>query len=252
MQTIQKKFKEMGAEAKINRRSNNDSFVIDIKNGQFDILAGQKVNLQVVDIDPDMRHLLLHVDANGQKSKYLCGHDERHWFVASVPTSSASSIEKAMESLKPAVVRDVENRVGLKSKKKNTRKNEAFRRQGEWFFLPNPNFDPGKDAVIFKNEPIRRGRGKPHKCEFLTRRGGEEVSVHSRHAPNGVPLAEYEEGVRSGRWNTAAWRRMTRNASVWVKGKISHKDHATIVLDCWHQVQMNTEIDTGGQMAFLD
>jgi len=37
--------------------------------------------------------------------KFLCGHDERHWFVAAVPGRGVSNVRTAMEALKPAAVR---------------------------------------------------------------------------------------------------------------------------------------------------
>jgi hypothetical protein len=42
------------------------------------------------------------------------------------------------ESLKPAEVIVLQNRLGLKSKQRYTRHNPAFCRQGEWFFVPAP------------------------------------------------------------------------------------------------------------------
>ena len=49
-------------------------------------------------------HLLLLVrKGEGRKTvkdRFLCGHDERHWFVAAVP-GGASSVSQAKEALKP-------------------------------------------------------------------------------------------------------------------------------------------------------
>jgi hypothetical protein len=47
---------------------------------------------------------------------------------------------------------------------------------------------------------------------------------------------------------------MTRDARVFVKGKIRHPDHATLVLPYWHQVFMNTETRARAmrEVAFLD
>jgi hypothetical protein len=47
--------------------------------------GGRPVELEVVDVDRNDRHLLLLVRDGEEKSKFLCGHDERHWFVAAVP-----------------------------------------------------------------------------------------------------------------------------------------------------------------------
>ena len=55
----------------------------------------------------------------------------------------------------------------------------------------------------------------------------------------------------SGRW---VWRVMRRNPQVYVKGRISHADHKTIVLPGWHRVLMNTENQAAAMshVAFLD
>ena len=47
---------------------------------------------------------------------------------------------------------------------------------------------------------------------------------------------------------------MIMNASVLVKGRISHPDHKTITLRGWHEVQMNTEHQSVAMrnVAFLD
>jgi hypothetical protein len=50
---------------------------------------GQAVELEVVDVHPRDRHLLLLARIGLEKSKFLCGHDERHWFVAAVPETGA-------------------------------------------------------------------------------------------------------------------------------------------------------------------
>ena len=52
-----------------------------------------------------------------RKDKFLCGHDERHWFVAGVPERApVSNVVTAMEALKPDVVRAQER--GKKGKRK--------------------------------------------------------------------------------------------------------------------------------------
>ena len=47
---------------------------------------------------------------------------------------------------------------------------------------------------------------------------------------------------------------MQRDMVVYVRGRISHSDHATIRLDKWHRVEMNTENQSlaMAHVAFLD
>lgn len=251
---LPKMFQRMGAKVSVESVNTGPRpVVVNVLNEAFEITARKDAEVRVVDINPKLRHLLLHVQDGRDKMKFLCGHDERHWFVAAVPGNGVSSVEKAMEALKPSAVRSSESSRPIKAKNRNKRKNEIFRRQGEWFFLPDPSFKLPKNAVVLKNEPIRRGRGKPHNCEYLYRSGGESVWFHRTHAPNGVTKQVYETMIREN-GDGSGWRPMVRNAAVRVKGRISHADHATIMLDCWHIVTMNTEGAALGatNVAFLD
>ena len=72
---------------------------------------------------------------------------------------------------------------------RDLRRTAAFVRQGEWFFIPRKNFTVDEKDVL-RNEPIRRGAGKPHVCENLFRTGGETVYVNARY-PNGLTLGQW-------------------------------------------------------------
>jgi hypothetical protein len=135
--------------------------------------------------------------------------------------------------------------------RRDQRRTAAFVRQGEWFFIPRPQFR--MDArLALRNEPIRRGAGKPHLCQFLCRFGGDKVYVHERY-PNGLTERQFrmlsQQEQRSGHWRT-----MVRDARVYVRGKVRHPDHATIELPCWHEVVVNTETQARAMrnVAFLD
>jgi hypothetical protein len=264
---IQTKFEKLGARAKFRplRRRSVGPFVIDIghdRHGEFfDIQADGDADVEVLDVQPKDRHLLLMVrqpaDRPHQpdtKDKFLCGHDERHWFVAGVPERApVSTVVTAKVALKPDAVRVREQGKRGKQKKRLRRKTDVFIRQGEWFFIPAPDVQVDK-KLILTHEPIRRGRGKPHMCEELYRDGGTTVYVCGRH-PNGLTTDEYRKLLKANtdaaKWN---WRTMARNPVVFVRGKITHPDHATIRLDGWHRVAMNTENQSRAMasVAFLD
>ena len=223
----------------------------------FEVIVRPDVTPEIepLGIRPADRHLLLLVREGHDKSKFLCGHDERHWFVAAVPEAApVGTVAQAMEALKPAEVRDAQARLGVRSGERNRRRNAAFVRQGEWFFLPAPDLAVD-ERLVLRWEPLRRGNGgKPHWTEWLYRTGGETVYVCSQF-PNGLLLTEYQRLVvaRPGAklWN---WRAMRRNAGVHVRGRVRHADHATIELAGWHRVMMNTEAQALAMrnVAFLD
>lgn len=272
---LEMKFEKMGARVKVERLEANkrptgrwslssgvppqDSVRLDVRKDKlgtfFDIKAGINVDLEILDLKPKDRHLLLMTRSKDGKSKFLCGHDERDWFVAAIPeSSSASNVQTAMEALKPDTVKDAQKLKAVKSKDKKKRKTEAYLRQGEWFFIPKPNLEVDEKLVL-PNEPLRRGRSKPHKAEYLYRIGGETVWVNSAH-PNGLTDKQYKILLKTKPEETrkAGFRTMVRDPKVYVKGKIRHSDHKTINLPFWHEVQMNTETKAKAmiQVAFLD
>lgn len=270
MQQLHDKFARMGARVKVgplvrrNRWDNStDELRIDVrtdKEGEFfEVLErpGKVVDLFPLEVDPRDRHLLLFARVldekeQAQKRRFLCGHDERHWFVAAVP-GNASSVRAAKQALKPDLVRAREARVGLSTRAKNRRKNDAYLRQGEWFFTPEPKVR-FQEKWIFRNEPLRRGGGKPHRCEFLVRSGGETVYVHPQY-PNGLTQTEYGNLLKARpKLRNEKWTVMRRDPGVYVKGRVSHPDHKTILLPCWHLVSLNTESQAPGAkfVAFLD
>lgn len=229
------------------------------KEGEFfEIRAGDGVELSVLDVQPKDRHLLLLARVDGEKQKFLCGHDERHWFVAAIPEKApVGTVKQAKEALKPEPVREALNRSGVSEKKgRNLRKNEVFKRQGEWFFIPRPGLKVDTKLVI-RNEPITRGdrRGsKPHMAEYCYRAGGTTVYV-SREYPNGISADTYNKLIKDDpSKKNLGWRMMVRDAKVYVRGTIRHSDHKTIYLDCWHEVLMNTENQAKAMrhVAFLD
>jgi hypothetical protein len=271
---IESKFAEMGARlvvrdvpARLNAWSSAAAdYAVDIqrdRKGEFFELRvpdhlRDDLEVSVMQSEPKQRHLLLLVrkpgDANNkaQLDRFLCGHDEREWFVAAVP-GGASSVRQAMDALQPADVRDSLARNHVSSLRRYARKNRAFRRQGEWFFVPEPSLTVD-DKLILRNEPLRRGSGKPHLVEELYRTGGETVHV-CRMYPNGLLPEEYRRFLRANpkaaNWR---WTVMQRNPGVYARGTVKHSDHATITLPFWHRVLMNTETQsrTMANVAFLD
>jgi hypothetical protein len=270
---LEKRFKEMGARLKVEASNPNHGrigsggFSLDVKKDRwgeyFEIKVSGDPDLYVSNIDARNRHLLMisrdFTDIGRRRnekvvSRYLCGHDERSWFAATVP-GAVSTVRGAMESLKPKIVRESQVNRKVKVGKWNKRKNEGFVRQGEWMFIPCEDMKVD-EKLIFKNEALRRGKGTPHMAEFLYREGGTTVYV-CRNYPNGVTEEEYKRLVK-GNPNVAKfrWTTMRRDPEAYVKGKIRHPDHKTVVLKSWYRVAPNAELTDSlrsrVRVAFLD
>ncbi|MBK8167743.1 MAG: hypothetical protein IPK64_17490 [bacterium] len=220
----------------------------------------QDNDLVVLDRRPNRRHLVLMLTDRGltgpaiPPARFLCGHDERHWFVASLPEEArVTTVTQAMEALKPELVRQAQERVGLRPDERNRRRNAGFVRQGEWFFVPDPGFDNAR-LPVHRREPLRRGRGKPHVVDELVRTGGEIVYFNSRFRDGLTERRLRELRARDPRAGQGPWQVGTRNPVVLVRGRVRHPDHRTVVLAGWHRVLPNTESAVVGQraLAFID
>lgn len=221
---LQQAFETIGANVHVQWAG--DAFEIDVRRSgdretfQLTYPLGDTIQADVLDVKPRLRHLVL--DVTGWRlpvsGRYLCGHDERHWFVASLPFAHRTvTVRGAMEALKPAIVLREQERKGVRHRRYR-RKTAAYVRQGEWFFLPRPMMHVGELAT--RNGRLARPGGKPHRVEWLFRpEGGNET---------------------------------------FVRGAISHPDHATIYLQAWHRVVQNAEAEPTPiarpvmRMAYLD
>jgi hypothetical protein len=259
-------FNSMGAKVRIHqsdapsKRSGlwreDAPIVIDIHdNGAgeyFKLTHRPDVAVDVRDVQVSDGHLLLtaRFPAAGaiRRADFLCGRDEKHWFVAAIPENArAHDVQSAKDALKPQAVWDALRAHNVPAEHRDRRRTAAFIRQGEWFFIPRPAMKVARVAILH-DEPIRRGAGKPHLCQFLTRHRGTTVYVRHDH-PDGITEAEFRELDDPYRWQV-----MVRDAKVFVKGNIRHPDHKTIWLSQWHEVVMNTEAQAEAMkhVAFLD
>lgn len=273
-ESLVKRFAEVGLRLKIMEEPANlrprdrvfgggrRGFSIDIRERgtpreHFIISWGSNIkNIQVLGTKPEVRHLVLFVETedpiqdvvkremvNGRmtnfvherarparaKRRFLCGYDEREYFVAALPSSStATTVDQAFRDLKPGPV--------LISGGKQS----GTLRQGEWFLIPAPNFNPAGRAVL-RNEPlVRQGGGKPHMASQLVRTGGKSIKF------------EVGERLPDGRIATRA-QVMTENPDVFITGTLRHPDHKTKKLQGWYRVLANTETSPDGRvMRFFD
>src|SRR5262249_3991411 len=105
IELLQKHFGEMGARVKVReivrprwgwRPRNTPGVDIheDQKGEFFDIRLNIETPLdyRVIDLSAVRRHLLLMAEPN--KWKFLCGFDERHWFVCGVPGNGITNVRR--------------------------------------------------------------------------------------------------------------------------------------------------------------
>ena len=287
---ISPKFDLIGARVKIRKPRRNkhgnivwrerfakdSDFKVDVrrdKKGEyFEIVIsenGDDIELNVLNVDKAIKHLLLMVRNGQEKTKILCGHDEREWFTSQVNVSS-TTVRTAMDALKPKEVVQAQKRAGVKSKNWNCRHNEGFIRQGEWFFVKQDIEDVIEDAIL-KNEPLIlsgvRAGNKPHIAQFAYRTGGEQVYIPSagltrlfdfpttwrNNLQRGLTGPERRNFIDEFGSKAAKlkWRSMSRNPDLYVSGTVRHPDHATITLNGWYRVYVNGEI-RGENVVFLD
>lgn len=264
---IESKFAMLGARFNVSvvpAQTGSNDYAVDIQKdrlGQFFELRvpetqRHSLDVSVLQTDKRDRHLLLFIRrSEGKAARFLCGHDEREWFVAAVP-GGASSVLQAKEALKPRAIQARQNTFRVPFRLRNRRKNRAFVRQGEWFFAPVSRWERGpiNEKFVLFNEPLRRGNGKAHIVAHLYRVGGEVVYTCARH-PRALNETQYRKLIQSHLTASSwAWQVQRRNPFVYARGTVRHPDHATIQLPDWHQVLMNTETetDTMRNVAFID
>jgi len=219
----------------------------------FSLTIPPTAEVRAVDVQPADRHLLLGVRLpNNLRTSYLAGHDERHWFAAAIPDRPAS-VSDAKRQLMPQVVLDAMTSERLRPDESSRRRTRAFLRHGEWFFVPMGESYAPQTPVRF-DESISRARGSPHRVDELARVGSVsmlEVIV------DGVRRIVPEESIRRLRHDAIV--RLLRSwrvpLFVVVRGRVRHRDHATLDLGRrWHRVVMNREHESPGMsgLRFLD
>ena len=160
------RFRSMPQPGRWDRVQNRPSFTVDIakdRRGEFFgiALGSEAPEFELLQRKAKKRHLLLY-SRDGQR--FLCGHDERHWFVAAIG-QPVSTVRAAKQAIVPTEISEkIRN---LPPGIVDSRRNVAYVRQGEWFFVPVVNQIP-KTAVVMRNEPLLRAPGnKPYVCEEI-------------------------------------------------------------------------------------
>lgn len=244
LEAIVKQFEAIGARLLIHSRLPNRSvrdYDLNIRRDRH----GEHFSLGVRHPLPDFRllqadratkHLLL----MAAKDRLLCGHDERHWFVASVDRP-VSTVMDARRALLPTELRDVP----IPPRTLVRRHNAIFLRQGEWFFVPTDRDMSG--YPILRNEPLVRNRmSKAHMVSEVIRFGGQRVFLYMNREFTPGEWEEYRQKHPSARG-----RDLVKNPEIYARGEVRHPDHATLVLKGWHRVYPNREA-TSINVSFYD
>jgi hypothetical protein len=261
--TLEKHFALIGARLEVCHEPAAPDYRFDVvrgRRGEYFELRGSRIDgLVVQHVDKRSRHILVRGSERGelgqarvderqprqaaqpQVSRFLCGYDERHWFVAGIG-DPVTTVRDAKLSLAPAGLREAVAR----ERHRERRHNGLFTRQGEWFFVPAKLRTLAGWTPIHRNEPITRGLGKSHWCEELIRLGGVTVRLYQGRE---IDDAEFAELIAKN--PKLAYRSRTRDAVVYVRGRVRHDDHATIRLPEWHRVYLNSEFTTG-RVTFYD
>jgi hypothetical protein len=236
-----------------NTRRYDVNVLTDPKLGEYFVISAttDAPDMRVLNADPDDRHLVLHIAGAEGGERFLCGHDERHWFAAAV-AGRVTTVRDAKRSLLPKELREA----GLSDRTVNTRHNEAFKRQGEWFFVPiDRNYFKrrGGATTVLHNEPLLRNRNaKPHMCSDVIRYGGTPVVIY-RGVEYLLPDWERLLEAMRGRGERLAGRvlNVVKDPEVYVRGSVRHPDHATLILNGWHRVHANAEMRSEN-LSFYD
>lgn len=205
--------------------------------------AKRVLDFRVSHIDTRTRHAVMSIDRDwgdevGKssqpegKSHVLIGHDERHWFLADLPERiGINSVHRAMGSLQPPEIQALRHTRGrgMPDTQWHRRRNACFKRQGEWFFVPVTADDVINQKLILRDGVLQR-------FQYLTKLNTHRVDELFR-VPRQMDFYDnlnelWKEGVTS----VIPLRQYAR-------GRVRHKDHATIFLREWHEVFLNCESD---------
>lgn len=148
---------------------------------------------------------------SGEERWFLAGEDERHLFVAQLP-SGATNVTEAHRLLRPQSL-------------KNAKTGKDFRRQGEWFFT---DVDNKMDARLTEYLEM-------HKANNLSKLKESQNQISFKYS------AESAVGRSGGRPHIAS-HVISIGTETFVLGSVSHPDHKTVHFSSWVRVTRNTEV----------
>ncbi len=189
-------------------------FSIHTKNKEyFRMYKGAEDNLiQVLDIDKNNRQVLFQVKELEREYQVYNQREDRY-----ISQKTPNDLRKYLAGMDEShlFISRLPNNLGIINKVKDAhrilkpnninKKKSTSKRQGEWFFIPVTTEEDSlieHSKILIRKKYILRSSGKPHIAE------------------HGVKIKD----------------------KIFVKGKIKHIDHKTLVLHNWYRVELNQEV----------
>lgn len=219
-------------------RKNNtkDTFVLILKEDN------QLVDVKVIDINVRIKHLVIMFNSYSKtlkqkiKVKYLCGLNEKQYFAAPILSGNfGPGVEGAMHSLRP---KNITKNLNMKRENRtNSRMTGEYIRQGEFFFVPYPEFSP-LDGIYHKNHSLVSPKSNKHICEELVRVG--QKTMYDAGTSKMLTAEEFAALPPEQKKYPNYKREVRIPGRIFVRGYVRHEEHRTIYLQDWHEVFRNT------------
>lgn len=178
--------------------------------------SGRRGKVTKVSVTPKSGSYWFEQKTPGSVRHYLLGVDERQLFIAELP-KAVTSVAEAHRSLKSNTVTFAEGRAGGKTL-----------RQGEWFFVEATEEEKESISRAIKNNKLSVvSKGNIGRLTGA-RPGGKAHIAQEAVVVGGGPRLAHDFSVRE-------------RPEVFVRGNISHPDHATVHLHQWRRVLKNAE-----------
>jgi len=168
--------------------------------------------------------LVISGTTSDEKIRYLMGRDERQLFIARLP-AAITTVKEAHRSLKGAEVTFAEGKARGRTI-----------RQGEWFFI---NITEAERRAI--HEAIRKNRASVEHKVAIRRdlAGADPAKPHTADELIRLPGNPLGGGFA------------VNSVEIFVRGKVRHADHETVVFKEWRKVIRNAETG-GGNGRWID
>ena len=203
----------------------------------FGLFVGEDSKLHILDIDSKTSHMLIMVETGGSRKRYLLGNDRGKYFVSQLKKSKASNVKQAFSELQPDNV------------KKAKKKKEKVIRQGEWFFIPTPDFTVPKNCYIEYKTSIDRQNNYFWEKDTHTHIADELVRVPIEEE---MPEEAIEEVGKEEVWGLVEWKTDEPKEEIYVRGKVIHREHAKVKFKEWHRAYRNLEKKHAPKIPLFD